>query len=127
MALISDQKSLKRIIDTVDHPKNVCCYAIFSCMLYVLVSMLGIRDRPLEILALRIGGFGIAYVTICIVAVLLDQYTVRPVQRALSCLGKISLELYLIHVFLGNITSRLDLFQAFSPVPTVLFFTLRIL
>lgn len=91
----------------------ITAYAAVGCGLFLFVSFFGLKNEMLRILVLRLSGFGVALYIMNLLCMLLDHCRQPVLGKALSSLGEVSLELYLIHVFLENIVSRLNLFSSF--------------
>lgn len=86
-------------------------YIVLFFGLYVIGILssefkLKIFSEDIERLMVRFGGQSIAIIVVLGICILLEKFGLSIIKKGLSFLGGITLELYLIHVFLDNILSR---------------------
>ena len=74
----------------------------------VLICNYGIDIMPLSVgkMLARFGGQGAALAVIVLLCLLFEKCSLKKLKSGLAFLGGITLEIYLIHVFLTNIISR---------------------
>lgn len=77
-------------------------------ILGVLSYNYGLKLLPgdFDKMILRFGGQSVTFLLIAGICLLSEKLPCVPIQKAFSFLGEITLEAYLLHVFLGNIGSR---------------------
>lgn len=86
-------------------------YAAIMLAAYImglLICDYGIDIMPLSVgkMLARFGGQGAALAVIMLLCLLFEKLSLKKLKSGLAFLGGITLEIYLIHVFLTNIISR---------------------
>lgn len=91
--------------------RAVYLYLLVMILLYVFKLCYNRFDLPWPTLSVavligRLGGQATALLVILAASLLFTVFGLKPLKKMLSFLGGITLELYLLHVFLLNIASR---------------------
>ena len=81
-------------------------YLSITILLFLLSLAIHGRDKNLSILFYRYGGAGIALVIMLVLCWIFFKLSLSPVRSVLRLYGEMSLEYFLIHVFLRNLTAR---------------------
>lgn len=88
-------------------------YTLVLLVLYVLGIISDYYEKNLFSngfgkLIVRFGGEAIALLIIAALSLLFEKVSLNFIRNGLSSLGEITLEVYLLHVFLGNIVGRVN-------------------
>lgn len=89
-----------------------CCYLAGMLLLYAVGTLsaeygLNFMDKSAANMLSRLGGQGIALPVTAVLCILFEKRKLPHVRKAAAFLGGFTLELYLLHVFLGHIAERI--------------------
>lgn len=85
----------------------VTVYMIIMLVLMLIGIVFQSKDHDLSVMLYRIGSGGAAVLLCLIVPAVLEGFKLGKINNALVKVGAISLELYLIHVFIKNTISKM--------------------
>ena len=91
--------------------KPVTGYAVLMMIPFVTAFVIGNTEPDAAMMLYRIGCGGAGILISLLLARLLERFPNRHVQSGLKTLGGISLELYLIHIFIKNLLSAMRIGQ----------------
>ena len=89
-------------------------YAVLMLIPFVTAFLLSKADPDAAMMLYRIGCGGAGILISMLLAKLLERFPSRAVSNGLNALGGISLELYLIHIFIKNLLSAMRIGQKSS-------------
>lgn len=81
-------------------------YTILSAFVFVASVLVNGRNHLVGTMLYRYGCGGIAILICFVVCWIFDKWKMKPVANIFQYFGKVSLELYLIHVMIRNIVSK---------------------